>query len=559
MKNKKYRLTRLTELILTIVSAVVLVFIFVLVGAHNGYLDIDEPISLNDGWYIIENGDRVYIDLSQEQHTEDGSFVMHNDTISQKYAGMMVSTTGAQYSLKILQDDNVLYQYKESGFKRNEQMKANLLCDVIIPEKSDGMQTVSTIVFVYSDIADSMFKVPYITVGTAYDVFWEHIKSEMFPFAMVIILLFISFVMIGTYIYLRHFRLNDRRLISMSLFMIICCTWTVTNSPLTVQLCGAPLLVYNISFCMFMLMGIPICSFILNTDGMDKYRSVYVYMILFYINFIVQNILYFTGTAEFTNMLVVTHILIVIGIAVVLRALVKEASSSHQREIKLVLAAFIMLSICGIMALIIYWQYKSSYRGYIAFFWVGIFLFVMFLLCCIIGSMVRNMQFKAETMLYRELESIDMMTGLLNHIAFERDLLTIEKTSDRYENIAIIFISLSGMKRVNDRYGYKKGDEVILSAAGAVKRIFGESGKCYRTFGDEFCAIIMNPEENEADWGKDIALMADNINRSLCYEITVYWGCSMIRDEKGNIKSVSDWKYEADIKLQNKHHIEERS
>lgn len=346
MKNKKYKLTRLTEVVLMIVSVVVLVFIFALVSAHNGYLNLDEPSSLNDGWYIIENGDHVYIDLLHEQPAKDGSFVMYNDTISQKYAGMMISTTGAQYDLRILQDGNVLYQYREPDFERNEQMKANLLCDVIIPEKSDNLQTVSTVVFEYNNIADSMFKVPDITVGTAFDVFWGHIKGEMFPLAMVIILLFMSFVMIGTYIYLRHFRLNDRRLISMSLFMIICCTWTVTNSPLTTQLCSAPLLVYNISFCMFMLMGVPVCSFILNTNGMDKYRSVYIYMILFYINFIVQNILYFIGAAEFTSMLVVTHILIVAGIAVVLRALVKEASSSHQIEIKLVLAAFAMLSIC---------------------------------------------------------------------------------------------------------------------------------------------------------------------------------------------------------------------
>ena len=40
-----------------------------------------------------------------------------------------------------------------------------------------------------------------------------------------------------------------------------------------------------------------------------------------------------------------------------------------------------------------------------------------------------------------------------------------------------------------------------------------------------------------------------HITRNGLYEVTLYWGSSFIRDENGKMKTVSDWKFEADTKL----------
>ena len=143
------------------------------------------------------------------------------------------------------------------------------------------------------------------------------------------------------------------------------------------------------------------------------------------------------------------------------------------------------------------------------------------------------------------------MTGLGNHAAFARELEHIEKNAERYSDVEIIFIGISGMKKINDRYGYKKGDEIIIAVSNCIKRIFGGEGVCYRTFGDEFCVIITDPgpEAGESVWSEQLAFEMSHITRNGLYEVALYWGSSFIRDENGKMKTVSDWKFEADTKL----------
>ena len=97
----------------------------------------------------------------------------------------------------------------------------------------------------------------------------------------------------------------------------------------------------------------------------------------------------------------------------------------------------------------------------------------------------------------------------------------------------------------------KKGDEIIIAVSNCIKRIFGGEGVCYRTFGDEFCVIITDPgpEAGESVWSEQLAFEMSHITRNGLYEVTLYWGSSFIRDENGKMKTVSDWKFEADTKL----------
>ena len=58
-------------------------------------------------------------------------------------------------------------------------------------------------------------------------------------------------------------------------------------------------------------------------------------------------------------------------------------------------------------------------------------------------------------------------------------------------DFAIAIFDVNSLKEVNDKYGHKKGDEVIRSAAFALKNTFRE-GKLYRIGGDEFLAIFVS-------------------------------------------------------------------
>lgn len=553
MKKRKEKAGNAAELLLMAVALVAFIVVAATMINHDdGYLKIKDPVAVTEGWYVIDStGQRQSVDVTAAQSVDDGSLVLYNDELTKSYSGYMITTSAAQYGLRISVGDELIYEYIDGSFRLNTQMKANLFCDVQIPEGSEA----ETAVFEYSNIESGSFIIPDVKVGSARDVLWEHCEDGLFVFIIAIVLMFIAIAELCLWICLKRIQIYERRLLDIALFIIICCLWAFSNSPQAQQLCSMPDLMYYISFCMFMFMCVPICGFMLHTEGLQAYRSIHICMLLFYMNFVLQNIVHFAAGIDMSSMLFITHALIACDVVIIIRALLLERRKNKRHEIDMITFAFALLGLCGVVAIVIYWMYRSLYSGYILIYMFGIFAFVMTLVCSTAASLLNGLQLKSENDAYERLSSADLMTGLENYTTFQKDLTRMERNAGQYRNIAIIFISLSGMKDLNGRYGYKKGDEIIVTAANSIRRLFGNIGKCYRTFGDEFCVIIpdpADPAEDEKKWGEMIAAEAAHINRNGYYNIQVHWGCSFIRDDAERIRPVSDWKYDAYVKLRSR-------
>jgi diguanylate cyclase (GGDEF)-like protein len=89
----------------------------------------------------------------------------------------------------------------------------------------------------------------------------------------------------------------------------------------------------------------------------------------------------------------------------------------------------------------------------------------------------------------------DDMTGLYNRRAYD-DTLSQLMNRDSLKNITIVVFDVNGLKMVNDTKGHAAGDELIKTAAKIINDNFGEYGKCFRTGGDEFVAILEKPIKN---------------------------------------------------------------
>jgi diguanylate cyclase (GGDEF)-like protein len=86
----------------------------------------------------------------------------------------------------------------------------------------------------------------------------------------------------------------------------------------------------------------------------------------------------------------------------------------------------------------------------------------------------------------------DPLTGLGNRRAFERDLeLRLSRSRRLGEALALLYMDVDGLKRVNDRYGHASGDET-LRCLSAVLRSSSRLGTdtAYRVGGDEFVMVL---------------------------------------------------------------------
>lgn len=90
--------------------------------------------------------------------------------------------------------------------------------------------------------------------------------------------------------------------------------------------------------------------------------------------------------------------------------------------------------------------------------------------------------------------STDSLTGVMNRVAFKKDVMQIQK--NKQGNLACIYIDVNELHLFNNRYGHTAGDSMLVYVAEAIKENFGNS-HIYRMGGDEFLVIVKEAVEDE--------------------------------------------------------------
>lgn len=84
----------------------------------------------------------------------------------------------------------------------------------------------------------------------------------------------------------------------------------------------------------------------------------------------------------------------------------------------------------------------------------------------------------------------DDLTGLYNRAYFAEEMTRVGKNLSRSVPVSIISIDIDGLKLVNDTFGHKAGDELLIAAAKIISTPFREGDMIARIGGDEFCIIL---------------------------------------------------------------------
>jgi len=96
----------------------------------------------------------------------------------------------------------------------------------------------------------------------------------------------------------------------------------------------------------------------------------------------------------------------------------------------------------------------------------------------------------------RQLATVDELTGLANRRGFfalgEHELLVAARTRAA---VALLFVDVDGLKRVNDQLGHAVGDQLLKEAADVIRETIRTSDLAGRLGGDEFCVLLMGDPE----------------------------------------------------------------
>ncbi len=153
----------------------------------------------------------------------------------------------------------------------------------------------------------------------------------------------------------------------------------------------------------------------------------------------------------------------------------------------------------------------------------------------IFGKKESNVGFDAKKIakLYY-LATTDTKTQLHNYRYFNSVFKHEMAIAERYgRNISMLLFDLDDFKKINDKYGYLRGDEVLQMVAMIIKSNIRETDVAARFGGEEF--VVLMPETSEEDAKK----MAERIRKFIAddkflasFNVTVSVGISSHNKKK---------------------------
>ena len=497
--------------------------------------------SLTEGWFMYDGENKIPVTLPSDIHVAPGKDLeLRYNRLTTIDGSRTICTKAAAYDLKIRMGNNILYDFDDAGFKRNVQMKGKIDCLAILPENPSGVD----LILHYKNQGNDVFHVAPVLVGRSGEVQQHLWYNDMFMVLCVFTMSIIGVVCAGAQIYLKYLHVQDSRLGSAAIFLILVSTWCMLDSSLTQQFANhSPNLCVIAIYC-FMSMPIPVIHFVRSSANLKKYRRLDILLMVCYANILTQAALHILFNADYIDMIVITHVIQGIVCVTVTLLLNKEYKETQNWELLAVLQAVFILNVAAMIEMVVYWVFKSPLYGIL--FQIGVLAFIIRLLCAILVSMASNIQFKAEAMVYKRLSREDRLTGLGNRRGFDDYFAELQAGAESYKNAMLIFLDVNGLKIVNDRYGHRAGDELIVGAARCLTQAYSSLGACYRIGGDEFAVIILNPTLTVEQCAArlDEAISAHNQNNR--WKLSIAWGVSFLRDSGGKLKRTSDWMFEAD-------------
>jgi diguanylate cyclase (GGDEF)-like protein len=196
-----------------------------------------------------------------------------------------------------------------------------------------------------------------------------------------------------------------------------------------------------------------------------------------------------------------------------------------------------------------------SDRDIISYIIIGILVLILFLATAfIITIKVKFLRTNKEltreirvaTKKLKQLTETDEMTNIGNRRAYDDKIIELLEEHKRYgTTFSYLMLDIDHFKRINDTYGHKAGDEVLIHLTNIVREKKRKTDFFFRIGGEEFVVILNNTDLEGA------MTQAEKLREAVkkeCDKVTISIGVTMVKDgdtEDSIFKRADSGLYEA--------------
>ena len=462
-------------------------------------VDSDE-IELDDGWSVTINGkeyDNVTLSKFRFKMCNRGDvltlrhIVPRYDIIS--LPTLEVYTTHS--AIKVYLDDEVIYTYGQRLYDENKLMGYGEHF-VSMPYGANSKWLTVEMTVSEDNVFNGVKAMKLLDGNSAMvkDLSGKRVNLSIAMFLIV----FGVIIMVLSMLMLRR-AVNFVQTFCIALFSFLIGCWTLCNNDLIEYFTTDLLMKSYLEYYSLYILPLPLTYYF--RDKIDV-RSNPKWLKVYFWGIIAAEIVYIASAVilqeanlvHLPQILVGSHILMILTIVLILMISVIDIKVRKQRP-TIVMIGFLIAIAIVIVELIrfniekyITGFTKNAYSSYTCF---AVLIIVISMLWDYGNKTSKSLYENAHRAVLEQMAYMDELTGLGNRRMCEKKLTELEEKEMSSDSVyAIVSLDLNFLKRTNDTYGHKKGDELIKSFSDVLSNVFSLYGTVTRTGGDEFVVIL---------------------------------------------------------------------
>lgn len=340
-----------------------------------------------------------------------------------------------------------------------------------------------------------------VYTGDSAGVLFYIIKANALGIITCMLILFFALMMFAGWLMTKK-QFNNNNLLYLSLFELAIFVWSSNEAQVTQFIFGNMQSISVMTYEILILLPMPLLAYYSKSEQPEVRKICSRVSLLPIVNFIICNVLHFTGIMYFGDSLAITHICILIEAAYAIYGHVKATMSDrhdrHERRMgnRASMVGFLFL-MAMVSADIIRYYFTEHFGDSSLCSRIGLLVYVLSLAIGTMRSGFGYMLGARQAEIYRQLAYTDNLTGLANRQAYEEKLREIAADQDKMHNLIAGMLDLNNLKDTNDRFGHAQGDRYIMGSSNYVNHCLRDIAQIYRIGGDEFAIIYTGSDSGK--------------------------------------------------------------
>jgi len=498
----------------------------------------DEAITIDDGWVCswTDSGETITMSLpGQVPGGHAGRTLRITNTLPGRlYNSPSLMFRTSEQSASVYLDGVSIYEYIPGNPQR---APGSVYHFISLPSWYPGSRLD---IYLSSPLDQFSGIVNPVRIGsiTSHIIYILKQGSQSLLLAMVAITL--GLIMLIFFVSMRASGSKHPNILYMAIFVILSGCWMASENRALELFVRNPLLVTCTAFMSQYLAPIPLLAFVIKTYKPRHTGWFVVYLHIFATHFILSSILYLLGKTEFYDTTVFFHLLLASCVVVFVYSALTEMRRG-KKSAKLFFLGCISLSISIFADMLRYYFTPLPWTVKPVIYQYGLFIFIIATTASLAQYIFLTQEEKISHDILMSLAFTDTLTGFKNRRSFDEKVAEINEKLDSYSSIHLVILDINGLKKVNDTFGHREGDQLIIEGSRLIKETLGQLGEIFRIGGDEFVVLVTNIEpyfiQVELETlNKKIAAFNEN---AATFQISIAYGfASYTKDHDNDLNDV---------------------